>query len=49
MDAFLGYVFYYNLNMKKVINRVVDFVKKEWFLVIMLTTIAIILVLFDAL
>ena len=49
MYAFLGYVFYYNLNMKKVINRVVDFVKKEWFLVIMLTTIAIILVLFDAL
>ncbi len=45
----MGYVFYYNLNMKKVINRVVDFVKKEWFLVIMLTTIAIILVLFDAL
>lgn len=35
--------------MKKVINRVVDFVKKEWFLVIMLTTIVIILVLFDAL
>lgn len=35
--------------MKKLFNSVVAFVKREWFLLIMLTAIALIVVLFEAL
>jgi hypothetical protein len=35
--------------MKKLINPVVAFIKREWFLLIMLTSIVLIVVLFEVL
>lgn len=37
------------MDMKKLIETVVDIVKKEWFLIVMLSTIALIVLLFEIL
>ncbi len=35
--------------MKKVINAILNFVKKEWFLLVMMVTIILVLVIFELL